>query len=200
MSIVSSEQLKSDENKENALLVSSGGGALYSDDYKMVVFKIWYKAGRTGANRLFDMIPPDEVTGLKPSISTLRSWMRTFKTQADMLDAQVCDELQSRMVAEKVEMLQRHAETGRKMQDMAVNYLEEHKDEITFPAAVKLLVEGVRIERESRGVSQAIESMMKKTDEDLLREAMNLISKAPIDFEQLEAGYAEPAGNEEDTL
>jgi len=91
------------------------------------------------------------------------------------------------MVAEKVKMLDRHAKTGVKMQDMAIEYIEEHKDEIRIPTALKMLVDGVEMERASRGIPQALEKMLNKSDDDILRAVQELMNKGSVEIEQIES-------------
>ena len=119
MSILSSEQTQSEENRRNSLTVAARG-KVFNDDYKLIVFKLWYKNGKVGAPRLREMMPVDEITGLKPALPTLQSWLADFREQALVLDEQVAIELQSRMIQEKVEMFNRHSETAVKMQNMAM--------------------------------------------------------------------------------
>ncbi len=192
MSIVSSER----DLDEGTLIISSLGRHAYGEEYKTKVFMVWYKLGKPGGGKLFENIDIDAITGGKPSIPVLRNWIITFKEQAAFLDSQVARELEERMVAEKIEMLDRHAKAGVKMQDMAVKYLDEHANEIKVPFAVKMLVEGIRIERESRGIPQALAKMLDKTDDDLLKEVIALVNKSPVEFEQIESTIEIDNGDE----
>jgi hypothetical protein len=178
MSIISSEH--------GVDTVSSGGGHAYSEDYKNRIFIFWYKNGKLGGRRLREIIEPDEITGATPSAGVLANWIMEFKNRAVFLDEQVSKELQDRLVAEKVEMHTRHAKVGVSMQDMAMEYLENHKDEIKVPVAVKMLVDGIEIERASRGVPQALAKMMNKTDEDILKDVQELLNRGSVEFEQVE--------------
>lgn len=158
----------------------------FSDAFKQDVFKIWYSNQKPGARKLQFMIPEDwfkDGVHEVPSLSTVNKWIREiFIPQASVLDEQVSRELEQRMVAEKVEMLSRHAKIGVKMQDTALRYIDDHLDELNTPSAVRLLVEGVRIERESRGLPQALERMMDKSDEELLEEVKKLIGESPAEI------------------
>jgi len=90
------------------------------------------------------------------------------------------EEMEARMIKEKVEMLYRHAEVGRKMQRKALERLDSiPDDELNANASVRLLVEGIRIERDSVGLPQALEKMLDKEDDDLLAEVERLIGDAP---------------------
>ena len=119
-----------------------------------------------------------------PTEETLRLWIKgeRFQSLSEDLDKQVSIELESRLVKEKVEMLSRHAKLGVYMQDMATVYLEGHKDSLSANAAVRLLIEGIRVERESKGIPQALEKMMSKTDAELLEEVKELTEGARVEI------------------
>jgi len=91
------------------------------------------------------------------------------------------------VISEKIEMLKRHADVGLQMQNMAIEYLNENRDELSSPAAVRMLVEGIRIERESRGIPAALDKMMNMTDEELMKEVTGLIEKGSLSREGLES-------------
>lgn len=158
-------------------------GDWYSDDYKYQTFLLWYNGGRPGGKKLRQMIP-DNWGENKPTSNSLQLWIHgeKFQSQAEELDKQVSIELESRLVKEKVEMLSRHADLGVYMQDMATVYLEKNKDSLSSNAAVRLLIEGIRVERESKGIPQALEKMMNKTDEELLEEVMKLTEGSQVEI------------------
>jgi len=180
MSITSSE-IESDD-----LVITHGGRTFYPDSYKMEVFRVWYKYGKPAGKKLKELIPMDGLSGATPSSLLLNSWILKFKEDAIVLDEQVKQELEARLVQEKVEMLNRHASLGVSMQEMALNYLNEHIDELKAPAAIKLLIEGVRIERESKGIPQALDKMLNLPEDKLLSEITELINKAPVEFEEID--------------
>lgn len=184
MSITSAER-----QIENSLIPTPRGRHSYSEDYKTTTFRLWYKTAKPGATKLWEIMEVDPISGVKPSIAILAHWIADFKNSAVILDEEVATQLKDIMVAEKVEMLNRHAETGIKLQNMAMEYIKEHEEELKVPMAVKMLIEGVRIERESRGVPQALEKMMNKSDDDLLKDVIALINKAPVEFEQIEGTF-----------
>jgi len=185
MSITSSEsQFDSD-------LITPNGKTFYPDSYKMEVFKTWYRYGKPPGKKLRDMIPPEELSGSIPTSHLLNIWISGFKEEAEILDEQVKQELEARLVQEKIEMLNRHADLGVKMQDMAYSYLVEHEDELKAPTAIKLLIEGVRIERESKGIPQALDKMLNLPEDKLLSEITALLNKAPVEFEEIDYGTDE---------
>ncbi len=155
-------------------------GVEFEESYKLDIFQLWYSNGRPGSLRLYQMIPAN-IDGDRPTKSTLARWIDTeFREKAASLDQMVETELQNRLVQEKIEMLQRHANLGVKMQDTAIEYLDAHKEELNPNAAVRLLVEGVRIERESRGLPDALRKMSEMSDDDLVKQIEKIIADAPI--------------------
>jgi hypothetical protein len=147
----------------------------FNAEYKLKCFEVWYSGGKPGHNRLFEMLPESD-TGAKPTALTLTNWIQEYKQTAIQIDAEVEKELQVRMVKEKVEMLSRHAKTGKEMQDMGMTYLQGHEKELNANVAVRMLVEGIAIERASRGVSSALEKMLNMSDEQLQEEVLQLLS------------------------
>jgi hypothetical protein len=192
MSIVSKERTDKD-----MLVISPGGRNTYTAEYKHTIFLAWYSLGKPGANKLVENIETDVITGGRPSIALLRTWINEdFRALAVPIDEQVAKELENRMVAEKVEMLNRHAKVGVDLQNKAIKYLEDHADEMKVPMALKALIEGVRIERESRGIASALDKMLNKSDEDLFKEVMEIINKSPVEFEQIESTIEIDNGDE----
>lgn len=163
----------------------------FSELYKGEVFTIWYNAGKPNERVLYNMLTPDPKNDSIPSRNTLIGWIREdFIFRAEDLDKQVMDQVNANLVAEKVEMLRRHADTGKEMHRIATEWLETNVDELTASTAIRLLVEGIRIERDSVGLPEALKKMMSMNDEELLEEVQSLISNAPASL--LPATSSEP--------
>jgi hypothetical protein len=156
----------------------------FSEEYKTKVFNLWYKNGKPLPQNLYNMIPDSERPyNKKPGRATLSQWVNhDFVDRAKELDEQVELELRARLVNEKVEMLARHAKLGENMQDMGLEYLREHKNEITAPSAVKLIVEGWRIERSSKGIPDMLDKIRDMSEEELVDEIAQLIGRSPQDL------------------
>lgn len=173
---------------EVPILSRTKGTKAFNAHYREKVFYIWYNQGRPSGSYLINHISPelDERKRI-PTVSLLKKWIASeFNIRAKELDDAVKRELDNRLIAEKVEMLKRHAELGLQMQDMAINFLNENVDTLSAPAAVRMLVEGVRIERESRGIPAAIDKMMNMSDEQLMKEVQGLITEGST-LEELDA-------------
>lgn len=102
------------------------------------------------------------------------------------LDEEVSRQLSERLIAEKVQMLNAHAAVASEMQNMALTYLRGNPEKLNSNTALRLLVEGVRIERESRGIPRTLEKMSEKSDEDLLAQIEDMLVRAPASMEPLE--------------
>lgn len=158
----------------------------YDENYKAEVFLIWWKYGKPTANKLWNIISED-ASGNHPTVNTLIGWIKDeFSSKAAELDNEFFSKIEAEAMQEKAEMLRRHTGLGTKMQDMAIEYLEEHKEELTINSATRLLIEGVRIERESRGIPDALDNLSEKTDDELLKELQKMMTGNLIDIQQIE--------------
>lgn len=158
----------------------------FTDDYKNAVFTIWYNEGKPVVRILHDKIPkPDTNYGDKPSEQALRSWVNSdiWQKRAFELDSGVRESVDLALVQTKVEMLSRHAKLGQRMQEMAMDYLEKHVGDLSAPAAVRMLVDGVRIEEEALGIGGALKKMMSMSNEELLDNLKQILEDSPIDEE-----------------
>jgi len=70
---------------------------------------------------------------------------------------------------------------------MSIRFLNENQDVLSAPAAVRLLVEGIRIERESRGIPAALDKMQNMSDEQLLDEIKELMTSSSVSLEEIDA-------------
>jgi len=173
-----------------------GKKIIYPPGYKDQIFTLWYSMGKPIARVLYLKIPVYEEFGTKPPIDTIQdwTWSTEFKERAAILDEQVMAQINQKMVAEKVEMLNRHAVIGSKMQDMAMAYLKEHDKDLGVGSSVRLLVAGVEIERNSRGIATTFEKFDKMSDSQLNAEIQKIIERAPVELmpgESIDAEFIE---------
>lgn len=159
---------------------------MFSDDYKEIVFYVWYNNKKPTPTKLFDLIPePETNNGIKPARMTLSNWINgMFAERASKLDEGVRNTLDTAVIQAKIEMLKRHVETSKEMQNIGIEWLKAHKDELTGASAVRLATEGMRIERESLGIPGALLRMSEKSDDELLEELRQLIEESPVEFEE----------------
>ena len=154
----------------------------FSDTYKNDLFLIWYNGKQPAAKRLQEMIPED--WNGAPVVDTVRIWIKDiFRPRAEALDKRLAQELEGRLIQEKVEMLYRHAELGRKIQRKALDCLDQiDPGDLSSNAAVRLLVEGVRIERDSVGLPQALEKILNASDEEMLNRVQELTKESQAEI------------------
>ena len=156
-------------------------------ELKEEVFYFWYNNRRMSIRKFYEKLQEEYPDEPLPSVNTIQFWIREFLPRARDLDLQVHQQLEATVIAEKVEMLKRHAKVGLRMQNLSLDYLEAHADDLTSAGAVRLLVEGIRIERESKGVPEALEKMSKMSDEQLLEEVKKLATSSSVTLERWDA-------------
>lgn len=181
-----SEDLTKSESFLRSYYSKSTRGPLTADD-KEKFFYTWYNNGKPSAAKFHTILEEKFPDIFIPTVNTLDGYLPEYKRRALELDAQAHIQIEAAVIAEKVEMLKRHAVTGVKMQDIAIEYIESHGRDMSMPAAVRLLVEGVRIERESRGIPEALEKMSKMSDEQLLEEVKKLMTSSQVTLEEIDA-------------
>jgi len=170
----------------------------FSDDYQVEVFLIWYDNGKPNNKQLAELIDTDPVSGLKPSDRTLKEWINNrFTVRAIEIDNKVAERIEQELVAQRVGMLGRHAELGMKMQNMGIDYLEEHGVG-SARNAITLLVRGVEIEHEARIAPIDILSKLDKmTDEQLLEDLKKYTSGVVIDSNPVDTDARNPESEDD---
>jgi len=159
---------------------------VFSEHYKEQLFLLWYAEGKPSIPSFMRVIPPD-TEGKKPSKVTLTTWSsEEWRTRANLLDDEVKQQIEAHAIAEKVEMLSRHADIGKNLQETGAEYLKEHADELKPSTAVRMIVEGVRIEQNSRGIGTAFKEMVETSDEELTEKIGRLMEKSQVEILQIE--------------
>lgn len=159
----------------------------FSEDYKTAVRNQWFSMGKPGAKRLLTALPADSKAGRKPSMFTLQIWMKEdFIPFAEKLDNAIQEEMNNHLVAEKVEMLMRHTETAQEMQNISLEWLRKHKDDLNAISAARLLTAGIEIERMSRGIPKVMMKIANMTQEELLGRIQDIASRSSTTIEPVE--------------
>jgi hypothetical protein len=130
------------------------------------------------------MIEPKEVTGFEiPVVMTLSRWINEFKVRAEALDTIVAQTMTEKATKEKVAMLERHAKIGNQLQQISFEFLDnpENQKKLNMSTALKMLVEGIRIERESLGLPNIIAKISDTSDEKLMDEINQLLGSAELE-------------------
>lgn len=159
----------------------------YTKDYQDECFNVYWKLGRPTVQVLHLSIPADAY-GRKPNQILLGNWIKSDEWQERLqeLDNLVKAELDGRMVLEKVKMLEEHTVIAGKMQTLGLDYLEAHAEGLTSATAIKLLTEGIRIERESRGIPDALRKMTEMSNESLVKRIQDIYSRSPVSVVPIE--------------
>lgn len=192
MSMVS-QQRSLNEGIENAaesmLTERPAQGTQFTAIYVDAVFSIWYNASKPNPRRLVNMTPDPIKYGLamsRPSETALKKWIDTiFIDRAAVLDEEVAKQLADRLISEKVAMLDAHAVVAAEMQEMALTFLRKNRNKLNSNSAVRLLVEGVRIERESRGIPRTLEKLADRSDEELLAQIEDMLLRSTVDVQPI---------------
>ena len=161
----------------------------YSNHYKEQLFLLWYSEGKPTLHSFHKIIPGDSA-GDKPTLDTLKGWSHylKWKNRGNLLDDEVKQKIEAHAIAEKVEMLSRHAKTGKELQEIGAEYIREHLDEIKPSVAVRMIVEGVKIEQGSRGIGTAFIDAVNMSDDELTTKLEDLIGKSKVEILPLEDG------------
>jgi hypothetical protein len=121
-----------------------------TDDYRLSVYLLWYNGGKPSAEVVHRNLKPDEKSGIKPTINTVREWIKDiFIPMALELDEQVSSSVNKAMVSQRIEMLDRHAVIARDLQEMGMEYLREHGLG-SAKSALMAVIKGVEMEHEAR--------------------------------------------------
>jgi hypothetical protein len=160
--------IRSDLSRSNA----------YSMDYVEKCFLLWYKLGRPTATELIKHISPDEASGDIVHYQMLSKWSSKFawNERADVLDAEVSRQIEIQAINEKVEMLRRQADLGKMLQDAGQEYFETHAIE-SDRTALGAIKTGVEIERNARGIPDALLKIAELKDEELGEIVGKLLAK-----------------------
>jgi hypothetical protein len=155
--------------------------AQISDDYRLATYMLWYNAGKPSAEALHRSLEPDPQSGIRPTVSVIRGWIRdSFIPMALEMDEQVIDTVSQAMINQRIEMLDRHAQVARRMQEMALEFLEENGLGSSKNALVAL-INGIKMEHDARIVpTDFMAKLGAMSDDKLLDELKDMISGGQI--------------------
>ncbi len=184
-----------DLEQQTALVPGFGN---FSDDYQLNVFMLWYNSGKPNFRQLSEIVTKDPISGKKPSDRTLQEWINTrFIVRALELDQSISEKMEQELVQQRVEMLNRHAVLGMKMQDMGIVYLEEHGVG-SARNAITLLVRGIEVEHEARiAPSDLLARLDKMSDTELLDELRQHVAGTIVDISPVDTDTRNPNSEDE---
>lgn len=170
----------------------------YTDAYIEKCFVAWYENGCTSIRKFLDAdyFPKDELNR-KPALATLASWFdeRGWWGRKDELDARASVQIDDKLVAQKVMMLEEQAAQYRMIRKKAAEHLLENPFD-SSAAAVSALVKASQEERIVRGISKTIQRLAELGDDELMREIKLLAERAGadvIDMGEVPEEDAEPS-------
>lgn len=155
----------------------------FTEDYKMKIFMLWYNSGKPSSDALYSLIISNDIkegfSGEIPSKTTVSGWVKKlFEAKATFLDLKANEAIEKQMISTKIEMLQEHAKLAQELHTMGMTYLRDNGLG-NARNALSAVIDGIRIERESRGTEKLIE-LDKLSDKDLLAEFARLIEGSEI--------------------
>ena len=171
----------------------------YTKGYKEECFAAWYAAGQPRSNKMTDILPEDRY-GRKPNPTTVRTWQKGeggWNARAKVLNIKAQESLDIILIKKKVEMFERHAETGAQMADMGIEYLldSESGGIKSDASAIRAIKEGTDLERKSLGISEWLRDITSIKDSQLLK----LVDEYESENEDvIDAEFEEPVVEEDE--
>lgn len=150
----------------------------------MQIFTLWYNSGKPSAERLYSIIITENIkevlSGEIPTKSTIDRWIKKdFEAKSTFLDNEAMKSIEKSLVGNKIQMLKAHAEIGKELYAMGMDYLRE-EGLGNSRNALTAIIEGMRIETESSGASVKFNELSKMTDEELLGEFSKIVQGSKI--------------------
>lgn len=172
-------------------------GQKFDDNYRESCFQIWYSAGCPTLQKTQELLPK-LADGTVPSYETLSRWMdQDWKLRADSINAQAQELAEANLIQQKAEMLIQQAERGRKLQVMGIDYLEKENFD-SSSSAVSAVINGAKLEQESRGISALLLKMAKMSDGELQQEIVKRLTALQEDKENTVDADTVSADKEDD--
>lgn len=169
------------------------GTTSYTESYREACFLAWFQNGCPKGKQIADVLPSDE-HGRKPHLAQINEWMVMYDwhARADVLNTEVAKRIEIQAVEDKVKMLQKQAESGEKLQEMGMKYLETAGFEKSADA-LRAVIQGAELERASKGLPSALIKISEMDDSKLGDTISQLLKKANPDetAEFLEAEFKE---------
>lgn len=155
----------------------------FEGTYRETCFNIWVSQGAPDSLEKTQEIIPANDDGEKPATSTLRTWFdQDWKLRADNINSRALEIADEDLIQRKAEMLKEQAERGKKLQMMGIEYLEKENFD-SSSSAVSAVVQGAKLERESRGIGDLLVRMSQMSDTDLKKEIINRLKEMQEDRE-----------------
>jgi hypothetical protein len=148
------------------------------------MFEIWYHGECNDIGnwreRLLTSLGPDE-HGRTPGPQMITKWREedAWDQRADARNAKAALALDNSAIKERVEMLKVHAKIGKDLSQKGVDYLRDN-DLSTATEAIRAIVEGTNLERQSAGYADFLARITQATDEQLDRELKKFMGSGEV--------------------
>lgn len=148
---------------------------IYSDEYREQIFYFWYKNRHLGPDWFNAKVPPDE-NNQKVTLFTVKQWVYEYgwDERAQALDLETISRMDNMIIDERIQMFREHAEIGKEIKDLGINFLREHGIEKDM-SALRAIADGIQIERSSRGLADSLARLAQMDDTTLLKEINKLL-------------------------
>lgn len=142
--------------------------------------------------------PVDE-RGRIPNPQIISRWRNNemWDLWADDLDARAMTVVEDSLIAQKAEMLKRHADMAHQLQLQGMDYLKEEGFD-SSSSAVTAIIKGAELERTARGIGEMIVKMAQMDDTQLADEIVKLLNRAGENNQIIDADEV-PEEKKEDT-
>lgn len=172
----------------------------FEDTYRETCFNIWVQYGAPDSFLKTQEILPANENGDKPSIDTLRKWFeQDWKLRADNINSRALEIADEDLIQRKAEMLKEQAERGKKLQTMGIEYLEKENFD-SSSSAVSAVINGAKLERESRGIGDLLVRMSQMSNSELQQEIVKRLKELQEDKENtVDAIVGETTDTESDS-
>jgi len=161
----------------------------FTEVYREKCFTVWYEAGKPrNKEQLLTLFPEDEY-GRTPKLGTIIRWRNKKGGWAERgreLDTKVRKEMDSLLISKRIDMFERHAETGATLAEMGLEFLlHEHGGIDSANAAIKAIKEGTDLERKATGISELLKEFATMKDSQIVAKIQEL-SAADEDEEYID--------------
>jgi len=149
----------------------------YSDQYIEQTFYLWYESGRKISGKFANSLPKDE-NGNSPTFKAIEKWRdsRGWIERAEILDTELSQRLQEKMITERVEMYEKHVKLAGELIEKGKKFLLTH-DLKDSSDAIKAIALGIDIEKVSIGQAEIGRRVLTMSNDQLERELQKMIGK-----------------------
>lgn len=163
----------------------------YSDQYKELVFQLWYDNNRKISGKFSNSLPEDD-KGQRPTFKTVEHWRDIYGwiQRAETMDAELSRRLQDEAIDKRIKMYEEHVSVSNSLIEKGKEYLVSHPID-DMADALKAISLGVEIQRVSIGQIEMGRRILGMTNEQLTKELNNLLQPKTQNDEFIDADTIE---------